>query len=67
MFGDCSMTDLSARWAAFMGDESGAAAAEYGMLLAALVVLVALAAATLGDSMSAVLHDAAGCVEDGCV
>jgi Flp pilus assembly pilin Flp len=61
------MTDLSARWAAFMRDESGAAAAEYGMLLAALVVLVVIAAASLGDSMSAVLHDAADCVEDGCV
>jgi len=51
----------------FFRDESGAAAAEYGMLIAALVVLVALAAATLGDTLSVVIHDAADCVEVGCL
>ncbi len=48
-------------------DESGAAAAEYGMLIAALVVLVAVAAATLGDTLAVVIHDAADCVEVGCL
>ncbi len=48
-------------------DESGAAAAEYGMLIAALVVLVALAAAVLGDTLSLRLEDAADCVEVGCL
>lgn len=61
------MTDVRVGVAAFLGDESGAAAAEYGMLLAALVALVAIAAATLGDSMTLVLRDAADCVEVGCV
>jgi Flp pilus assembly pilin Flp len=48
-------------------DESGAAAAEYGMLIAALVVLVALAAATLGNTLTVVIRDAADCVEVGCL
>jgi Flp pilus assembly pilin Flp len=48
-------------------DEGGAAAAEYGMLVAALVVLVALAAATLGDTLTVVIRDAADCVEVGCL
>ena len=48
-------------------DESGAAAAEYGMLIAALVVLVALAAATLGDTLTLVIRDAADCAEVGCL
>ena len=51
----------------FRSDESGAAAAEYAMLIAALVVLVALAAFALGDSMTLVLNDAADCVEVGCI
>ena len=61
------MRDVRVGLAKFLGDESGAAAAEYGMLLAALVALVAIAAATLGDSMTLVLRDAADCVEAGCV
>ena len=58
---------LTARLAAFVRNESGAAAAEYAMLIAGLVVLVAIAAATLGDSLTVVLNDAADCVEVGCV
>jgi pilus assembly protein Flp/PilA len=61
------MRNLSARIAVFLRNESGAAAAEYAMLIAALVVLVAIAAATLGDSLTVVLNDAADCVEVGCV
>jgi pilus assembly protein Flp/PilA len=61
------MRDLAARLVSFNRDESGAAAAEYAMLIAALVVLVAVAAATLGDSLTVVLQDAADCVEVGCI
>ncbi len=61
------MGDLLARLTAFLRNESGAAAAEYAMLIAALVVLVAIAAGTLGESLTVVLNDAADCVEVGCV
>ncbi len=61
------MGKLSVRLAAFLRNESGAAAAEYAMLIAALVVLVAIASATLGESLTVVLNDAADCVEVGCV
>ena len=61
------MGELSARSAVFLQNQSGAAAAEYAMLIAALVVLVAIAAATLGDSLTVVLNDAADCVEVGFV
>ena len=67
MFGAKSMKVISTHLAAFVRDESGAAAAEYAMLIAALVVLVALAAAGLGESLTVVLNDAADCVEVGCV
>ena len=61
------MRDLAARLGTFLHNQSGAAAAEYAMLIAGLVVLVAVAAATLGDSLTVVLRDAADCVEVGCV
>ena len=61
------MRNLAARLAVFLQNQNGAAAAEYAMLIAALVVLVAIAAATLGDSLTVVLNDAADCVEVGCV
>lgn len=48
-------------------DERGAAAAEYGMLIAAVVVLVALATIVLDDALSVVLKGAANCVEAGCL
>ena len=61
------MKSPAARLMNLLRDESGAAAAEYGMLIAALVVLVALAAATLGDTLTVVIRDAADCVEVGCL
>ncbi len=61
------MSNIAARLGAFLHNQSGAAAAEYAMLIAGLVVLVAIAAATLGDSLTVVLNDAADCVEVGCV
>lgn len=60
------MTGIAARLALFMRNESGAAAAEYGMLLAVVVVLVAVAAAVMGDALSVNLQNAASCVEVGC-
>jgi Flp pilus assembly pilin Flp len=42
-------------------------AAEYAMLVAAIVVLVAMATGTLEDTLSVVLRDAADCVEAGCL
>lgn len=61
------MKSLKARLVCLLRDEDGAAAAEYGMLIAALVVLIAVAAATLGDTLTLELRDAADCVEVGCV
>ncbi len=61
------MKSPAARLMNLLRDEGGAAAAEYGMLIAALVVLVALAAATLGDTLTVVIRDAADCVEVGCL
>ena len=48
-------------------DETGSVAAEYGMLIAALVVLVAIATGTLEEVLGVVLRDAADCVEVGCL
>jgi len=67
VIGEELMRGLTARLAVFLQNQSGAAAAEYAMLIAALVVLVAIAAVTLGDSLTVVLNDAADCVEVGCV
>ena len=61
------MMSLKAVLVRLLRDEDGAAAAEYSMLLAALVVLIAVAAATLGDTLTLELRDAADCVEVGCV
>ena len=61
------MRHTAAHLATFLRNRSGAAAAEYAMLIAALVVLVALAAATMGDTLTLTLRDAADCVEAGCV
>ncbi len=60
------MTGIAARLTFFMRDERGAAAAEYGLLLAVVVVLTAVGVAALGDSLTAELQNAAGCVETGC-
>ncbi len=55
------------RTANLLYDETGSVAAEYAMLIAAIVVLVAIATGTLEDAMSVVLRDAADCVEAGCL
>ncbi len=61
------MGDLSARIAVFLSNESGMVSVEYTLLLAAFVAVFALAAATLIDSLTVVLNDAADCVVVGCV
>jgi Flp pilus assembly pilin Flp len=48
-------------------EEGGGVAAEYGILIAAIVVLVVLATGTLEDALALVLRDAADCVEVGCL
>lgn len=40
---------------AFSADESGATAVEYGLILASLSMVVALAASTVGESIRTVL------------
>ncbi len=49
----------------FAKDESGAAAAEYALLLAIIAAGIAIAAGTLGESISGALDDAATCIDDG--
>ena len=61
------MGDLSARIAVFLSNESGIVSVEYTLLLATFVAVFALAAATLIDSLTVVLNDAADCVVVGCV
>ena len=48
-------------------EESGAAAAEYGLLVAAIAAVMALAVVALGDGLTEVLQGAANCVETGCL
>ena len=49
----------------FWGDEGGAAAAEYALLLAIIAAGLAVAAGTLGSAISNALDNAADCIEDG--
>ena len=49
----------------FWGDEDGAAAAEYALLLAIIAAGLAVAAGTLGSAISNALDNAATCIEDG--
>ncbi len=49
----------------FWGDEGGAAAAEYALLLAIIAAGLAVAAGTLGSAISDALDNAATCIDDG--
>ena len=51
--------------ARFWGDEGGAAAAEYALLLAIIAAGLAVAAGTLGTSISDALNDASNCIDNG--
>ncbi len=49
----------------FWGDEGGAAAAEYALLLAIIAAGLAVAAGTLGSAISNAIDDAAVCINEG--
>jgi len=49
----------------FWGDENGAAAAEYALLLAIIAAGLAVAAGTLGSSISDAMENASSCIDAG--
>jgi pilus assembly protein Flp/PilA len=49
----------------FLRDESGAAAAEYALILAIVGAGIAVAAAALGTSISTAMNDAGTCITTG--
>ena len=49
----------------FWGDEDGAAAAEYALLLAIIAAGLAVAAGTLGSEISEAMDEAASCIDAG--
>ena len=49
----------------FWREESGAAAAEYALLLAIIAAGLAVAAGTLGSEISEAMNEASSCIEDG--
>jgi pilus assembly protein Flp/PilA len=51
--------------ARFWGEEDGAAAAEYALLLAIIAAGLAVAAGTLGTAISNAMDNAADCIDDG--
>jgi pilus assembly protein Flp/PilA len=48
----------------FLSDTSGAAAAEYALILAIVGSAIAVAAVGLGTAVAGAMDDAADCVED---
>ncbi len=48
----------------FWGDEGGAAAAEYALLLAIIAAGLAVAAGTLGTAISGAMNEASDCIND---
>jgi pilus assembly protein Flp/PilA len=49
----------------FWGDEDGAAAAEYALLLAIIAAGLAVAAGSLGSAISNAMENASSCIESG--
>lgn len=49
----------------FWGDENGAAAAEYALLLAIIAAGLAVAAGTLGSEISEAMDEASSCIDAG--
>ncbi len=49
----------------FWGDEGGAAAAEYALLLAIIAAGLAVAAGTLGSAISNAMDNASECIAEG--
>jgi pilus assembly protein Flp/PilA len=62
---DIDMTGIRKFFADFSRDESGAAAAEYALLLAIIAAGLAIAAGTLGTAISNALEDSASCINAG--
>ena len=52
-------------FARFWGDEDGAAAAEYALLLAIIAAGLAVAAGTLGSEISEAMNETSSCIEAG--
>lgn len=49
----------------FWGDQGGAAAAEYALLLAVIAAGLAIAAGTLGSAISNAMDNASECIDEG--
>ncbi len=49
----------------FWGDEGGAAAAEYALLLAIIAAGLAVSAGTLGTAISGAMNEASSCINNG--
>lgn len=49
----------------FWNEETGAAAAEYALLLAVIAAGLAIAAGTLGTAISNAMNNAANCIDEG--
>ena len=49
----------------FWNDQSGAAAAEYALILAIVGTGIAAAAAALGGAISGAMNEAKTCIDDG--
>ena len=49
----------------FWNDESGAAAAEYALLLALIAAGMAVAAVALGEAVTGALNEATDCINNG--
>lgn len=56
------------KFASFLKDETGASAAEYALILAIVGAGIAIAAITLGDTISNAMSDASSCISapDSC-
>ena len=56
-----SMTEVLA----YLGDENGASAAEYALILAIIGATIAAAMLFLGNSISSAVNNAANCISTG--
>jgi len=52
------------KFVSFLKDETGASAAEYALILAIVGAGIALAAITLGGTISTAMTDASSCISD---
>ena len=50
---------------AYLGDENGASAAEYALILAIIGATIAAAMLFLGNSISSAVNNAANCISTG--